>query len=334
MTTHAEFSAAVNEQRGNTLQVPFTMLRALGNGVQVASHSAIVDAPRNVGVIFFESTDLDRGAIERAKRFDRIIAGSTWNADVLRARGVDNVVTVLQGIDANMFKARPRRPRRRDQFLVFSGGKLEYRKGQDIVIAAFREFVKRHPEAKLMIAWHNHWPQTMAEISTAGHVRGVPAVDGRGRPDMTRWLEQNGIPTANVIDLGLRANADMASLIAEADVALFTNRAEGGTNLVAMECLASGVPTILSANTGHLDLVDDTRCFALRGQSSCRPTSSFRGVDGWGESAVDEVIAALEHVHADPDDAARRGANAAAWMRGLSWDAQIDKLYAAIADLT
>ena len=57
-------------------------------------------------------------------------------------------------------------------------------------------------------------------------------------------------------------------------------------------------------------------------------------MDGCGESSVDEVVAALEHVHADPDDAACRGANAAAWMRGLSWDAQIDKLYAAIADLT
>jgi tetratricopeptide (TPR) repeat protein/glycosyltransferase involved in cell wall biosynthesis len=332
VATHLEFAAALREKDGRMLHVPFTMLRALGNGLHISPASAAVDAPRNVGIVFFESTDLDRGAIERGKRFDRIIAGSTWNAEVLRAHGLDNVVTVLQGIDANAFKARPRKARRRDQFVVFSGGKLEYRKGQDIVVAAFREFVRRHPDAKLMIAWHNHWPQTMAEVPTAGHVRGVPAVVG-GRADMTRWLEQNGIPAANVIDLGLRGNAEMASLIADADVALFTNRAEGGTNLVAMECLAAGVPTILSANTGHLDLIDESRCFALRRQGASRPTASFRGVAGWGESSVDEAVAALEQVHADPDEALRRSSNAAAWMRGLSWDAQIDKLYDAIGDL-
>ena len=332
VATHLEFVAALGERNGRTLHVPFTMLRALGNGLHLSPASAAVDAPRNVGIVFFESTDLDRGAIERAKRFDRIIAGSTWNAEVLRARGVDNVVTVLQGIDANLFKARPSKQRRRDQFIVFSGGKLEYRKGQDIVVAAFREFVRRHPDAKLMVAWHNHWPQTMVEVPTAGHVRGVPAVNA-GRADMTHWLEQNGIPAANVIDLGLRGNAEMASLIADADVALFTNRAEGGTNLVAMECLAAGVPTILSANTGHLDLIDDSRCFALRAQGESRPTPSFRGVDGWGETSVEEAVAALEQVHNDPEEASRRAGNAAAWMHGLSWDAQIDKLHDAIRDL-
>jgi tetratricopeptide (TPR) repeat protein/glycosyltransferase involved in cell wall biosynthesis len=333
VATGLEFAAATSEMRGRTLHVPFTMLRALGNDLQISPSSAQIDAPHNVGIVFFESTHLDGAAIERAKRFDRIVAGSSWNAEVLRAHGVENVVTVLQGIDVTRFKARGRKPRREDQFIVFSGGKLEYRKGQDIVVAAFREFLKRHPEAKLMIAWHNHWPQTMAEIGTAGLVRGTPLVDATGRAEMTPWLEQNGIPAASVIDLGLRANAEMASLIADADVALFTNRAEGGTNLVAMETLAAGVPTILSANTGHLDLVDDSRCFVLRRQGYARPTPSFRGVDGWGETFVDEAVAALEAVYADPDEASRRAANAAAWMRGLSWDAQIDKLYDAIADL-
>jgi hypothetical protein len=31
-----------------------------------------------------------------------------------------------------------------------------------------------------------------------------------------------------------------------------------------MEALTSGLPTIMTANTGHLDLVDDERCFPLR----------------------------------------------------------------------
>src|SRR5207249_2993783 len=109
--------------------------------------------------------------------------------------------------------------RRRDRFTIFSGGKLEYRKGQDIVVAAFREFHRRHPDSRLMIAWHNHWPHTMKEIGTAGHVRGVPPVDATHRADMTAWLAANGVPANAVIDLGLRGNADMAACVARADVA-------------------------------------------------------------------------------------------------------------------
>jgi tetratricopeptide (TPR) repeat protein/glycosyltransferase involved in cell wall biosynthesis len=332
LAAHAEFRGAVATHDGQVVRVPFVMLRALGNGLHLSPDSRTIDASRNVGVVFFESTHLDAGAIARARRFDRIVAGSTWNADLLRARGLDNVVTVLQGVDASVFRPRGAR-RRHDRFTIFSGGKLEYRKGQDIVVAAFREFHRRHPESRLMIAWHNHWPQTMNEIVTAGHVRGIPVIQQTGQADMTGWLAANGIPSDAVIDLGLRGNADMGALLAEADVALFTNRAEGGTNLVAMECLASGLPSILSANTGHLDLIDDARCYPLRAQSAARPTASFTGVDGWGESSIEEVVEALERVYADAGEAERRAAHAAAWMQHLTWDRQIDALTAAIGDL-
>ena len=40
----------------------------------------------------------------------------------------------------------------RERFLIFSGGKMELRKGQDIVLAAFKIFARRHPEATLVTA--------------------------------------------------------------------------------------------------------------------------------------------------------------------------------------
>ena len=50
-------------------------------------------------------------------------------------------------------------------------------------------------------------------------------------------------------------NRQLPHLIKQADVAVFASRCEGGTNLMAMETLACGVPTLISANTGHLDLL-------------------------------------------------------------------------------
>jgi hypothetical protein len=54
----------------------------------------------------------------------------------------------------------------------------------------------------------------------------------------------------------------IAALLQRANVALFCNRAEGGTNLVAMETLAAGVPVVISSNTGHLDIASGT-CLPL-----------------------------------------------------------------------
>ena len=69
------------------------------------------------------------------------------------------------------------------------------------------------------------------------------------------WLEANGIPRSNVFLLPCVVNRQLPHLIKQADVAVFASRCEGGTNLMAMETLACGVPTLISANTGHLDLL-------------------------------------------------------------------------------
>lgn len=315
-------------RRGEDVTIDGPVLRALGNGLAGGSRTGSVRGSAEVGVVFFEDTALDAAALARGRRFDRIVAGSTWNADVLRARGLDRVDVCLQGVDPAVFHPAPSTGLLGDRFIVFSGGKLEYRKGQDLVVAAFRRFRERHPDALLMVAWHNHWPRTMAEITTRGHVRGTPAPGEGGRPDVRAWLASNGVPADSVIDLGLTSHASMGPLIREAHLAVFPNRCEGGTNLVAMECLASGVPTALSANTGHLDLLQRVPCYALREQGPCLPTAQFAGTDGWGESSVEEIVATMERAYTDSADARARGEAASAAMQELSWSAQIGRLLA------
>jgi hypothetical protein len=57
-----------------------------------------------IGVIFFE-TPLSQQAIMRARNYDLIITGSSWNEAVLRASDIVNVRTVLQGVDRSLFHA-------------------------------------------------------------------------------------------------------------------------------------------------------------------------------------------------------------------------------------
>jgi tetratricopeptide (TPR) repeat protein/glycosyltransferase involved in cell wall biosynthesis len=315
-------------------QLCFPVLYALSSDFTTTQEMQAIDSPQKIGVVFFENTELSPVAVDRAKRYDLIVAGSSWNAQILKRYGIESVAMVPQGIDPTVFHPAPRSTLLKDRFVIFSGGKLEYRKGQDIVIAAFRQFRDRHPEALLMVAWHNYWTQFMNGLDRAGHVIGLPSVGAQGQLHLTDWLAKNGIPPEAVMDLGLTSNAAMGQILQAADVAVFPNRAEGGTNLVAMEALACGIPTILSVNTGHLDLINDLIndeiCYPLRQQHPVAPTAQFPGVAGWGESEVDEVIERLEQVYGDRSSAARKGIAAAQFMQDWTWEKQTQRLLNAI----
>ena len=279
------------------------------------------------GVTFIEKTDLPN-ATEVAAHYALIIAGSTWNEELLRANGVTNVATVLQGVDPTIFHPAPRSGALDGRFTVFSGGKLEFRKGQDLVLLAFRDFARRHPEAVLVTAWNSPWPQFAVTLN--GNPRIVPLGFGAdGTVNVTEWAVANGIPAGQFIDLGSIPNYRMAGVLREMDVALFPNRCEGGTNLVAMECMACGVPAIVSNNTGHKDLVGTGAPFVLTRQSVV--TNNPGGSEGWGESDVEEIVDLLETAWTDREQARRRGAAGAEAMAGWNWRRQIGLLHDAIA---
>ena len=305
----------------------FPVLHSLGNwfGWESAEPER-VRGSSNLGIIFLEEAEVNSRAIERSKRYDRILAGSTWNLQLLRRHGITHSEVFLQGIDPTLFALRPKAPPVSAQFRIFSGGKLEFRKGQDIVVEAFRRFRKRCPGAILMTAWHNPWPATVAGIERRGYVTGVPKVKADGKADIASWMVSNGIPASAIHDFGAVPNHLMPRIYAQTDLAVFPNRCEGGTNLVAMECLASGVPTVLSANTGHLDLVDETRCYPLTTQRPVEPIAQIRGTDGWGESDPNELAELMERAYADREGALKRGAAAAEFMKPWSWENRFREL--------
>jgi glycosyltransferase involved in cell wall biosynthesis len=315
---------------GTIVKVGVPVLEALGDGVGGGGgEQIVVRGTPTIGVIFFEDTQLSEQAIERAHRYRRIITGSLWNEEVLREHGITHVSTVLQGIDPALFHPAPRTGWYRDRFVIFSGGKLAFRKAQDLVLRAFGAFAQRHPESLLVTAWHSPWPRFARSFAELGSGPPVPFND-EGRFDLRAWVIAYGIAPEQVIDIGQVANALMPTVLREADVALFPNRCEGGTNLVAMEAMACGVPCIVSRNTGHRDIMDSSNCYALERQL---PVSG-EGKDGWGESDVDEIVETLETVWRNRDDAAMRGACGAATMSKLSWSAPARALKETIATVT
>lgn len=317
----AAFEGQLARNAGRHVSADAAVLHALGPDMaaSVAAHDVSLRGRPTIGVAFFETALLTPDAVDRAKHLDLIVAGSSWNARVLKAHGIENVRTVLQGIDPALFHPAPRRGVFKDRFLVFSGGKLELRKGQDLVLAAFRRFAERCPEALLVTAWHSPWPKLARTLDARGFAAPV-TFRSDGRVDVEAWAAASGVAPDRIVDLGPVPNALLPTVLREVDVAVFPNRCEGGTNLVAMECMACGVPVILSMNTGHLDLITEDSCYPLERQ---RPMSGLAGgygdVPGWGESDIDEIVSALERPYRDRAAAAARGRAGARLVGCLTW---------------
>lgn len=306
---------------GGAVDYPFLM--GLGNDLHPPEAIDAVRGAPDHGVVFFEHRDIAVEDIAFAReRFASIVAGSSWNAEVLKDLGFADVAFCPQGIDLTRFHPAPKSRVLGDRFVVFSGGKLEFRKGQDIAIEAFRRFHARHPEALLMTAWHNHWDASVASIARSPYGFGAPArASGKGPWKIAAWLAAQGIPSDAVLDLGEVDHAHMPQLLRECDVGVFPNRCEGGTNLVAMECMACGVPAILSANTGHRDLLAVPGAALRLDRQAPIPGGMFAD---WGESDPDEIVAHLEWAFANRDAAARVGAAGAAFMADWGLAAKID----------
>ncbi len=309
-------------------------LRALGDGLDFPPFLEAWSADTEIGVVFFESADVPKENLERAAGLRAVITGSQWNTDVLRAAGLNNVFNCPQGIDPDLFCPGKRTGRFKDRFAVFSGGKLEYRKGQDLVIAAFKQFHQRHPDAVLVTAWQNPWPEAADSLKTSPHISGVPRRTDGGALNIQDWVLSEGVNPDSFVDLGALTNAEMPAVLREMDVAIFPSRCEGGTNLVAMETMACGVPSILSRNTGHLDLFGDDTCYGIDLQIPLGEVMGRKDMAGWGESSIEEMVQKLELAYAHRDQALQTGMNGANFMKSWSWSAQVDRLLDVLVDVS
>jgi len=254
-------------------------------------------------VVIEDLSCLTPEAVDYLKGLDARIAPSQWVADALAAVGIPDVPVAVQGYDERVWiprnvarvAARVMLPTPHTGPFIFSGGKLEFRKGQDIVVAAFRQVLETYPDAVLVTAWDNPWPQTMDGIWLAGHVKGVPAIR-QGKADVIGWLVANGIPARHVLDVGKVNPLELSAIVRSCDVGVFPNRCEGATNMVLVEALASGLPCVATVGHGQGMLTDAVWPMASRGQvpRGCRlfGTQDLTA-DGWTEADPTDVAQAV-----------------------------------------
>ena len=192
------------------------------------------------------------------------------------------------------------------------------------------KFQQKHPEALLIFAWANQWPKIMSTIENSKFTEGQPIVTQDGVILIDEWLTLNGLPSDSFVNLGMPANKDLPEYISAADMAVFPNRCEPGTNLVAMEAMAMGLPCVIAANTGQLDLVSEDRCYPLYDQTPVKPYPPYNEVDGWCEPSLEETLERMEEIYCNGSEAQRRGVEAELYLKSFSWTNQVDRLLSEI----
>ena len=283
---------------------------------------------RSIGYAFFEANLWGPRFAQTCRYFDWVVCGSSWCTNILRQNGATNVSTVLQGVDSQLFSpALSLKKQWHDRFVVFSGGKFEYRKGQDIVIRAYKVLQDRHRDVMLVNAWFNHWPGSVGSMWNSPIIR-LPAFAGTCEQIIQNVLATNGIDLSRVATLGRLSNAVMPAVYRETDIGLFPNRCEGGTNLVMTEYMACGKPVLAVDATGQHDVLSADHALLI-GTGKEIPVKEPTGeiVASWSEPNLDEMIEKLEWAYHHRDEIKQLGLKGSQFAANLTWERTAKDLF-------
>jgi alpha-1,6-mannosyltransferase len=170
-----------------------------------------------------------------ARAYHRVICTTGWAAAEFGRIGAGNVVRVPLGVDLDTFSPKVGRVRTR-----YVG------QGQILLVHCGRLSAEKRPQRSLT---------TLATLRAAGlPVRLVVAGDGPLRSRLVRRAARAGLP---VTFAGfLPGRADLAALLASADVAIAPGPAET-FGLAALEALACGTPVVVSAESALPEVVGE-----------------------------------------------------------------------------
>lgn len=285
-------------------------------------------SPRNIGYTFFEYNILRENIGMAKDYYDTIVTGSSWCEKILNNHGLRNTKTIIQGVDPDLFNNdKSDKGLYKDRFVIFSGGKLELRKGQDLVIRAFKALQDKYDDVLLVNSWYNHWDQSTATMSLSPYIH-FEMPKGDYFRAVNHLLIRNGIDPEKVVTLPPKPYAEMPEVYRNTDLGLFPNRCEGGTNLVLMEYMACGKPAIASYSSGHKDILTSENSLLVERLKSF----NIQGRDGsliaqWDDPDLDEVISKLEWAYLNRDQLQNIGRKAAESMSHFTWKESTKQFY-------
>jgi glycosyltransferase involved in cell wall biosynthesis len=272
----------------------------------------------NYGYTFFEN-ELTSQSIENAKRYDMILAGSTWCRDRMLEKGITNCDVLIQGIDPKRFYP-IKSEKSQDRFVIFSGGKFELRKGQDILLKAVKILQDKYPDVYLVNCWYNLWPESLLQMASSPYINFNYQKGASWIYTMQQTYMDNGLDPGRIFTMELVPHHQLRSLFKETDIGVFPNRCEGGTNLVLMEYMACAKPVIATVASGHKDIVNEENALLLRQLNEINIVFEDGSLIGrWQDPSLDELVAQIEHAYHHRDATKMKARTAGKDLQQFTW---------------
>lgn len=258
---------------------------------------------KTIGIAVFEHNFVTPKDLEHFNtHYDSLITACKWCEDALRSVGYDRVTSIPHGIDPLVFNpSYSEKEFLKDKFVVFSGGKFEFRKGQDVVMRAYKVLQDKYDDVMMVASWYNPWPQSLNTMRISRLINFQSG--GENYMDlMKKTLHNNGIDVNRVILPQYQSNYVMPRIYRNTDIGLFTNRCEAGTNIVLMEYMACGKPAIATYSSGNRDVIQDNNAILVKDIKPCAMDLGGRVIGNWDEPNLDEVVSQLEWAYHHRDE--------------------------------
>lgn len=322
---------AINASRAWKYTPECIWVDPIGNDLKSYSD---VDPKCLIARVIIEKADMKQ-AMERLAKYDLLLTGSTWNQERIESATGRKVKIIHEGIDPSLFCPGEKSGWNRT-FNVFSSGKVEFRKAQDVTLMAFKRFAERHEDARLITLWNS--PYADLGNGYKGIADAPLWLDASEKLDVKRWAHDNGIDASKVTELGNIPNFALPQILREMDVMLAPTRVESCTSLPVKEAMACGLPVIYAHHSGMRDLptrIDFGHYPISMPLTGCKPIHAsseyfFPLADWeWYEPDLDEIDSQLEWAYQNREKARTMGLQASSWVhQHRTWRFHVEHLKA------
>jgi glycosyltransferase involved in cell wall biosynthesis len=169
-------------------------------------------------------------------------------------------------------------------------------------------------------SWANIWPGGTESIKRSPYIVHPNSFDNWERTAV-EMMAINGMDPDRYELVPQTSNALMADIYRRADVAVFPNRCEAGTNMVMTEVMASGIPVIASYATRQREVLAPSHAYCLDQGDTLE--------DGWFEPSVDSIQHAIETAYNRRDFLCDIGLAGSRFIERFTWAKTAEALISA-----
>jgi len=253
-----------------------------------------------IGYTMLEVDGFPRPWVEQANQMDEVWVPSTFNRDGFVRCGLKRPIYVMPlGVDADYFHPGIRAHRNPgDEFVFLANFEWGERKAPDLLLTTFNETFRRNEPVVLVCKVINRDPS----LNVRNRIRALRLRESGGR---ILFLHNRVFPYH-----------ELGSLYRSADCYVSVSRGEGW-DMPLMEAMACGLPSIATDWGAHRDFAHESLCYLLRVRGTVAADNTrcpYYDGFSWSDPDPEHLSELLRHVFENREEAAAKGARAAAAM--------------------